>query len=120
MFKKLFDNDAKKRTKKESRTVLLCSYNVDLKESQNNKQVYIDSLEIERKTNPEMINSLKDCDIVFFQSHMSLYLNSTNNMNNATEDANTGNKSNNDDQESIHQWNLFERCDLCWIYLGYN
>ena len=88
------------------RTVLLCSYNVDLKDSQNNKQAYIDHLEIERENNPEMINCLKDYDIVFFCSHMALYLNETNNMNNATEGANTDNKSNNDDQQSITQMEL--------------
>ena len=102
----MFDNDAKKLTNKELCTVTLCSYNVDLKESQNNKQAYIDCLEIERKNNPDMINHLKDCDIVFFCSHMALYLNETNNMNNATEDANTDNKINNDDQESITQMEL--------------
>ena len=88
------------------RTVLLCSYNVDLKESQNNKQVYIDRLEIERKNNPEMINRLKDCDIAFFRNHMTEYLNATNNMNCATEDANTDDESNNDDQESTTKMEL--------------
>ena len=55
-FKKLFDTEPKKLTKKKLRSVLLCSYNVDLKESQNNKTAYIDRLEREKNENPEMLN----------------------------------------------------------------
>ena len=85
-FKKLFDTEPKKLTKKELRSVLLCSYNVDLKESQNNKTAYIDRLEREKNENPEMLNRLKDKDESFFQLHMSEYLKLSKDENNEDND----------------------------------
>ena len=105
-FKKLFDSESKKLKKKELRTILLCSYNVDLKESQNNKQAYLDRLESERKSNPEMIDRLKDHNIDYFWTHMAEYLTANNNSYGVTEDATSDNESNNDDQESTTQIEL--------------
>ena len=92
-FKKLFDTKPKKLTKKELRSVLLCSYNVDLKESQNNKTAYINCLEREKNENPEMLNQLKDKDESFFQLHMSEYLKLSKDENNEDNNDNSDGKS---------------------------
>ena len=58
--KTVWNQTKKKLTKKELRSVLLCTYNVDLKESLNNKAAYINLLESKQNENPEMLNLLKD------------------------------------------------------------
>ena len=83
--------------------VLLCSYNVDFKESQHNKASYLERLECERNQNPEMLNGLKDKDLSFFHLHMAEYLKQDENDDNEENDQNTDNDSNINDNEIVDQ-----------------